>query len=159
MIQILLKMDRPDLARQQLAGLKSWAEDAAIAQLAEAWVNLYMVGLKIWRLELRIVGSSKLYFDRAETKSTKKPTTSLRNSARLPPPRSLLAKPFADYTRVNSTRPNSSCWKQRAKTPTTPRPWQTSSFAPTFRASLPILLLGTPSEFLSAVFFMAPDRR
>ncbi|KAI9009165.1 coatomer epsilon subunit-domain-containing protein [Hyaloraphidium curvatum] len=44
MIQILLKMDRPDLARQQLAQLRSWAEDATIAQLAEAWVNLYMGG-------------------------------------------------------------------------------------------------------------------
>lgn len=43
MVQILLKMDRPDLARQQLAALKSFAEDASIAQLAEAWVNLYMV--------------------------------------------------------------------------------------------------------------------
>ena len=45
MIQILLKMDRPDVARQQLAGLKSWAEDASIAQLAEAWVNIYMVNV------------------------------------------------------------------------------------------------------------------
>ncbi|KXS12627.1 hypothetical protein M427DRAFT_502178, partial [Gonapodya prolifera JEL478] len=39
-IQTLLKINRIDLARSTIANVKTWAEDASLAQLAEAWVNL-----------------------------------------------------------------------------------------------------------------------
>jgi coatomer protein complex subunit epsilon len=40
----LLKLDRPDLAGQHLQQIKSWAEDASLAQLSEAWVSLHLGG-------------------------------------------------------------------------------------------------------------------
>lgn len=39
-VQTLLKMDRTDLARTEVTNLKTWSEDAPIAQLIEAWVGL-----------------------------------------------------------------------------------------------------------------------
>ncbi|KAI9090827.1 coatomer epsilon subunit-domain-containing protein [Phlyctochytrium arcticum] len=43
-IQCYLKLDRPDAARKEVEKLKSWADDASLAQLAEAWTHCYMGG-------------------------------------------------------------------------------------------------------------------
>ncbi|KAJ3023282.1 hypothetical protein HKX48_003733 [Thoreauomyces humboldtii] len=43
-IQCYLKLDRPELARREIEKLKTWADDATLAQLAEAWVNCAMGG-------------------------------------------------------------------------------------------------------------------
>lgn len=43
-VQIFLKLNRPNLAQQQVKQLKSWADDDTLAQLIEAWVNLYTGG-------------------------------------------------------------------------------------------------------------------
>ncbi|KAI9337363.1 coatomer epsilon subunit-domain-containing protein [Zopfochytrium polystomum] len=40
-VQIYLKMNRPDLARKEVAAMKAWADDATMAQLVEAWTNLF----------------------------------------------------------------------------------------------------------------------
>ncbi|GBB86454.1 hypothetical protein RclHR1_12890009 [Rhizophagus clarus] len=45
-IQIYLKLDRLDLAKRELASTKTWAEDAMLAQLIEAWVGLRTGGDK-----------------------------------------------------------------------------------------------------------------
>ncbi|KAG9287391.1 hypothetical protein G9A89_023763 [Geosiphon pyriformis] len=45
-IQIYLRLDRVDLAKRELVGVKSWAEDAILAQLMEAWVGLRIGGDK-----------------------------------------------------------------------------------------------------------------
>ena len=42
-IQIYLALHRPDLARQEIEIIKSKADDSALAQLLEAWVDLYTV--------------------------------------------------------------------------------------------------------------------
>lgn len=42
-VQIYLQMDRVDLARKEVAHAKSWAEDALLLQLMEAWVGLRVV--------------------------------------------------------------------------------------------------------------------
>lgn len=42
-VQIYLQMDRLDLARKEVAHTKSWAEDALLLQLMEAWVDLRVV--------------------------------------------------------------------------------------------------------------------
>ncbi|KAG0298443.1 hypothetical protein BGZ96_012165 [Linnemannia gamsii] len=39
-VQIYLQMNRVDLARKEVEACKSWAEDAMLAQLMEAWVGL-----------------------------------------------------------------------------------------------------------------------
>ncbi|KAJ3105171.1 hypothetical protein HK100_003937 [Physocladia obscura] len=39
-VQALLLINRPDIARQEIATLKAWADDASLAQLAEAWCAL-----------------------------------------------------------------------------------------------------------------------
>ncbi|KAL1933880.1 hypothetical protein VTP01DRAFT_7970 [Rhizomucor pusillus] len=44
--QIYLQMDRVDLARKEVAHAKSWAEDALLLQLMEAWVDLRIGGDK-----------------------------------------------------------------------------------------------------------------
>ncbi|KAL2916109.1 hypothetical protein HK105_204200 [Polyrhizophydium stewartii] len=43
-VQIYLKIDRPDLAKKELKALKAWADDATLAQLIEAWINIYSGG-------------------------------------------------------------------------------------------------------------------
>ncbi|KAJ1547257.1 hypothetical protein HK405_006343, partial [Cladochytrium tenue] len=40
-VQVYLKMNRADLARKEVATIKTWADDATLAQLVEAWVNLF----------------------------------------------------------------------------------------------------------------------
>jgi hypothetical protein len=45
-IQIYIQMDRIDLARKEVTNVKSWAEDALLAQLLEAWVDLRVVSWK-----------------------------------------------------------------------------------------------------------------
>jgi hypothetical protein len=42
-IQLLLRMDRVDLAQQRLALMKSVDEESALTQLAMAWVNMRLV--------------------------------------------------------------------------------------------------------------------
>ena len=42
-VQIYLQMDRLDLARKEVAQAKSWAEDALLLQMMEAWVDLRVV--------------------------------------------------------------------------------------------------------------------
>ena len=44
-VQIYLQMDRVDLARKEVAHAKSWAEDALLLQLMEAWVGLRVVSI------------------------------------------------------------------------------------------------------------------
>ncbi|KAJ3167667.1 hypothetical protein HDU88_002114 [Geranomyces variabilis] len=41
-IQCYLKLDRTDLARKEVEKLKTWADDATLAQLAEAWVSCFL---------------------------------------------------------------------------------------------------------------------
>ncbi|TPX34581.1 hypothetical protein SmJEL517_g02877 [Synchytrium microbalum] len=43
-VQAYLKLDRLDLAKKEVAALKSWADDATLAQLVESWVNLVIAG-------------------------------------------------------------------------------------------------------------------
>jgi hypothetical protein len=43
LIVLLLKHNRVDIAQRQLEALKSVAEDAALTQLCEAWVNMRLV--------------------------------------------------------------------------------------------------------------------
>jgi len=42
-IQLLIKINRTDLAQKEVSQMKSWADDAALAQLAETWLNLALV--------------------------------------------------------------------------------------------------------------------
>lgn len=45
-VQAYLKLDRLDLAKKEIVQLKSWADDATIAQLIESWVNFAIAGEK-----------------------------------------------------------------------------------------------------------------
>ncbi|CAO3612745.1 unnamed protein product [Mucor hiemalis] len=45
-VQIYLQMDRLDLARNEVATVKSWAEDALLLQMMDAWVDLRVGGEK-----------------------------------------------------------------------------------------------------------------
>ncbi|CAO3699183.1 unnamed protein product [Rhizopus stolonifer] len=45
-VQIYLQLDRLDLARNEIASVKAWAEDALLLQLMEAWVDLRIGGEK-----------------------------------------------------------------------------------------------------------------
>lgn len=40
-------MDRLDLARNEVATVKTWAEDALLLQMMEAWVDLRVVSFYI----------------------------------------------------------------------------------------------------------------
>jgi coatomer protein complex subunit epsilon len=40
-------MDRLDLARNEVTSAKSWAEDALLLQMMEAWVDLRVVSVSI----------------------------------------------------------------------------------------------------------------
>ena len=42
-MQIYLKLNRPDLAKKEVDKLKSTGDDSVLAQLLEAWVDLYTV--------------------------------------------------------------------------------------------------------------------
>lgn len=44
-VQIYLQLDRLDLARNEVASVKAWAEDALLLQMMEAWVDLRVVKL------------------------------------------------------------------------------------------------------------------
>ncbi|EIE85171.1 hypothetical protein G6F46_009614 [Rhizopus delemar] len=45
-VQIYLQLDRLDLARNEIASVKTWAEDALLLQMMEAWVDLRVGGEK-----------------------------------------------------------------------------------------------------------------
>lgn len=45
-VQIYLQLDRLDLAKNEVASVKTWAEDALLLQLMEAWVDLRIGGEK-----------------------------------------------------------------------------------------------------------------
>ncbi|KAI9296506.1 hypothetical protein K502DRAFT_314280 [Neoconidiobolus thromboides FSU 785] len=46
-VQILLALDRVDLAEKELNKAKSWAEDVPLIQLIEAWIDLRLNGNKL----------------------------------------------------------------------------------------------------------------
>lgn len=46
-VQIYLKINRVDLAIKEIASIKTWADDASLAQMIEAWANLYVGEEKI----------------------------------------------------------------------------------------------------------------
>ncbi|KAJ2872612.1 hypothetical protein FB639_004325, partial [Coemansia asiatica] len=45
-VVVLLQINRVDMAQKLVARTRGWAEDSPIAQLAEAWTNLYVGGSK-----------------------------------------------------------------------------------------------------------------
>ncbi|KAJ2398270.1 hypothetical protein GGI05_000190 [Coemansia sp. RSA 2603] len=45
-VALLLKLNRADLALKSVNGARAWAEDAPLAQLAEAWTGLHVGGEK-----------------------------------------------------------------------------------------------------------------
>lgn len=45
-VQIYLQLDRLDLARNEVATVKTWAEDALLLQMMEAWVDLRVVKIQ-----------------------------------------------------------------------------------------------------------------
>ncbi|KAJ1722228.1 hypothetical protein LPJ53_003327 [Coemansia erecta] len=45
-VALLLQMNRADMAQKLVAKSRAWAEDAPLAQLAEAWVDLHVGGEK-----------------------------------------------------------------------------------------------------------------
>lgn len=48
-VQIYLQLDRLDLARNEVATVKTWAEDALLLQMMEAWVDLRVVKIQMMR--------------------------------------------------------------------------------------------------------------
>ena len=76
-VQIYLQMDRLDLARKEVAQAKSWAEDALLLQMMEAWVDLRVVKYRMvdngdlssdsLRIGRRKISGGILYFRRVRT--------------------------------------------------------------------------------------------
>ncbi len=58
-------MDRLDLAKKELAAIKSWADDATLAQLVEAWVNVIHVKKK-WKKESNFFYRYQSYIESRE---------------------------------------------------------------------------------------------
>lgn len=54
-MQIYLQLDRLDLARNEVASVKTWAEDALLLQMMEAWVDLRVVMCQKMRAMIRMV--------------------------------------------------------------------------------------------------------
>lgn len=54
-MQIYLQLDRLDLARNEVASVKTWAEDALLLQMMEAWVDLRVVMCQKMRVVVRMV--------------------------------------------------------------------------------------------------------
>lgn len=54
-MQIYLQLDRLDLARNEVASVKTWAEDALLLQMMEAWVDLRVVMCQKMRAVVRMV--------------------------------------------------------------------------------------------------------
>jgi coatomer protein complex subunit epsilon len=46
-VQIYLQLDRLDLARNEITSVKTWAEDALLLQMMEAWVDLRVVSMQM----------------------------------------------------------------------------------------------------------------
>jgi len=69
-VQIYLKMDRVDLAKKELTAIRSWADDATLAQLIEAWVDTYSGDTKKYQ---------DAYYIFEELASSKVATSSLLN--------------------------------------------------------------------------------
>ena len=46
-VQIYLQLDRLDLARNEIMSVKTWAEDALLLQMMEAWVDLRVVSMQM----------------------------------------------------------------------------------------------------------------
>lgn len=42
-VQIFLEINRPDLAKKEIEKIKTWADDATLAQFTEAWVDAFTV--------------------------------------------------------------------------------------------------------------------
>jgi coatomer protein complex subunit epsilon len=70
LVQVYLKIDRPDLARKLLVEIRAWADDATLAQLVEAWVDVYARDGRKYQ---------DAYYIFEELSSSKVPTPSLLN--------------------------------------------------------------------------------
>ncbi|CEJ01897.1 hypothetical protein RMCBS344292_15918 [Rhizopus microsporus] len=70
-VQIYLQLDRLDLARNEVASVKSWAEDALLLQLMEAWVDLRIVKvITRYTSQLREVAPQHPYLQELDLKSS-----------------------------------------------------------------------------------------
>ena len=62
-VQIYLKINRVDLAIKEIASIKTWADDASLAQMIEAWANLYVVSnlyseYNLWWWDVAMIGNT-----------------------------------------------------------------------------------------------------
>jgi hypothetical protein len=60
-VQIYLQMDRLDLARNEVASVKTWAEDALLLQMMEAWVDLRVVSAMKRRVQKKNTPKMLMY--------------------------------------------------------------------------------------------------